>query len=119
MLSESSIQELVDVSRKVRNLCAEKAYVYANQDLPDAVSAEDIEEVVNSGCAAQLTSAREHRTWRWAGYDIDHNLVGFAFYFRELDGERFYFTNVSPLRSPFKIPDFEKIFKEVTRRLDL
>jgi hypothetical protein len=117
MLSESSIQELVEVSRKVRNLCAIKAYVYANQDLSDAVSAEDIEEVVNNGCAVQLTSIKGHRTWRWAGYDIDRNLVGFAFHFRVLDRERFYFTNVSPLRSPDKIPDFEEIFKEVTGRL--
>jgi hypothetical protein len=117
MLSESGIQELVEVSRKVRNLCAEKAYVYANEDLPDAVSAEDIEEIINSGCAVQLTSTKERRTWRWAGYDIDHNLVGFAFHFRMLDRERFYFTNVSPLRSPDKIPDFDEIFKEVTGRL--
>src|SRR6185369_4660151 len=89
MLNESSIQELVEVSRKVRNLCGEKAYVFANQDLPGALAADDIEEIVNSGCAAQLTSTKEHRTWRWAGYDIDHNLVGFAFHFRVLDRERF------------------------------
>ena len=122
MGDEDCITQLVEVSRRVRLLCAQGKYIFNKGDFePDQKSGrvvvhfEDIKFIAAAGCAVQVT--QPGIKWRWAGYH-EGILVGFAVEFRKIEETEFvYISNVSLLRSPDRIPHFEHVFNEVRKWL--